>query len=404
MNIIIIGGGAAGYFAAIRAAELAPEAEVSILERGKEVLGKVKISGGGRCNVTHACWDPRELVAHYPRGQKALRGPFHHFGPGDTVEWFESRGVPLKVESDGRMFPTSDSSQSIIDCLQQAARQAGVKVITRCRVERLEPPAEAGQPWRVHSSQGPFQADRLMVATGSNPQVWKQLQALGHSIVPPVPSLFTFNIKDERIQDLPGISVPHATLSVSGSKLQAEGPLLLTHWGMSGPAILKLSAWGARELHALNYQFELRVNWLGTKRREQTESELRELKQRQAKRFVSKHSSFQLPARLWHSLLQAAGIPEDCRWADLNKAQLKALSGELTEGSYAVHGKSTFKEEFVTCGGVALKEVDFRTMASRKLPGLYFAGEVLDIDAITGGFNFQAAWTGGYLAGTSLAQ
>jgi len=400
MKIVIIGGGAAGFMAAITCAEANPAAKVLVLERGKEVLQKVKISGGGRCNVTHACFVPKELVKHYPRGEKELIGPFHRFCSGDMLDWLDKRQVATKIEDDGRIFPTTDSSQTIIDCLLQHVRKAGAKVLTGQRVERLQ---QQNEQWLVFTKKETFQADKLLVATGSNPSMWKLLEELGHEVVPPVPSLFTFNIKDERIRDLPGLSVPKATVKVLGTKLEASGPLLITHWGMSGPAILKLSAWGARELYELGYKFDIQVNWLGANSSEDLRDILLDYKSAFAKKQIFSHPQFGLPQRLWKTFVQAAKIPSDLRWADLNKKQLNRLVTELTQGQFKVNGKSTFKEEFVTAGGVELKEVDFKTFASKKRPNLYFAGEVLNIDAITGGFNFQAAWTGGWIAGHAMA-
>lgn len=401
MNIVIIGGGAAGFFAAITCAEANPAARVSILERGQAVLQKVKVSGGGRCNATHACFDARELVRHYPRGSRELLAPFLRFGPQDTVQWFERRGVRLKTEADGRMFPVSDDSQTIVECLWQAARRAGVQVLTGARVEGLEPGA-AG--WRIRiGRQESLHADRVMVAAGSSEAVWDMLAALGHRIVPPAPSLFTFNIRDERLRELAGISVPRASLQAPGQKLDALGPLLVTHWGLSGPAVLRLSAWGARDLHALGYHFDLKINWLGDENTSAVLETLNALKQTQAKKQALANAQFQLPQRLWERLCAAAGISAGQRWADLDKKTLQGLATELSAGLYAVQGKSTFKEEFVTAGGVDLREVNFKTFSSKLFPHLYFAGEVLDIDAITGGFNFQAAWTGGWIAGHAMA-
>lgn len=400
-RIVVIGGGAAGFFGAIRCAELNPEAEVIILEAGKEALNKVRISGGGRCNVTHACFVPKDLSKNYPRGERELIGPFHRFSTGDTIEWFEKRGVPTKIEEDGRMFPTTDKSQTIIDCLQDSARKAGVKVLMQQRVHQLEPPAEGRAHWLVHTKAHSYPADAVLIATGSSPAVWKMLAGLGHHIIDPVPSLFTFNIKDPRIEGLPGVSVPKAEVKVQGSKLSATGPLLITHWGMSGPAILRLSAWGARELAARQYHFTIRVNWVN-RHVEQVREELESLRREEPKKQPFANPQFGLPARLWRSLLSHAGIPEQARWAELGKKAMNKLTEELAQGSYTVNGKSTFKEEFVTAGGVSLKEVDFKTFQSKLFSGLFFAGEVLDIDAITGGFNFQAAWTGGWIAGSSL--
>lgn len=403
MNILVVGGGAAGFFGAIRAATCNPKATVTILERGKEVLTKVKISGGGRCNLTHACFVPRDLVKFYPRGEKELLGPFHVFAPGDTVHWFESRGVPTKIEADGRMFPVSNQSQSVIDCLLDAARTAGVRVKTQQRVEDILPPSAPGAPWTVICQGESYHADRLFIATGSSTGMWDILERIGLKLVPPVPSLFSFNIKDTRIQDLPGLAVPMAQLTVEGTKLQASGPLLITHWGMSGPAILRLSAWGARELNQKAYSFSLRVNWINQKP-DDTIQLLEAQKVDEARKVVSAQPLFGLPTRLWKNLVSGAGITDDKRWADLTKKELHALATELSQGKYPVTGKSTFKDEFVTSGGVDLKEIQFKTFECKRFPGLFLAGETLNIDAITGGFNFQAAWTGGWIAGSSMSE
>ncbi|GJM32959.1 MAG: flavoprotein [Saprospiraceae bacterium] len=402
LKIIIIGGGAAGFFAAIRAAELNPEAKIIILERGRDVLGKVKISGGGRCNVTHACFVPSELVKNYPRGAKELKGPFHKFCCGDTVEWFETRGVSTKIEEDGRMFPISDRSQSIIDCLVTATQQYGIAVKTQHRVDGLIPPSESIPHWQVQTNGQILAADRVMMASGSNPKMWAMLADLGHKIIPPVPSLFTFNIKDKRIEGLPGIAVPDAEVKILNTKLTARGPLLITHWGMSGPAILKLSAWGARALAEFNYRFTIQVNWTNCYEDDIRES-LNDQKSGHPKKQIFSNAQLGLPIRLWQRMVESAGIAPGLQWANLGKKQLNALVHEIGQAQFEVNGKSTFKEEFVTAGGVDLKEVDFKTFASKILPGLYFAGEVLNIDAITGGFNFQAAWTGGWIAGEGLS-
>ena len=396
-DIVIVGGGAAGFFAAINAAEMAPEARICILERGKEVLTKVRISGGGRCNVTHAEFLPKELTRNYPRGEKELRGPFHSFMTGDTIDWFEKRGVPLKIEEDGRMFPMSDSSETIIDLFLQESKRLKIDVLTKRAVQALQ---KNNDVWDVKTSQENFVAKKLFLATGSNPKIWKLLENLGHSIIPGVPSLFTFNITDKRIQDLPGVAT-NASVRLRKENLETSGPLLITHWGMSGPAILKLSAWGARELSEKK-NFEIEVNWLPEISLEDVQEELLRLKQENAKQSPHKYAQFQLPKRLWQSLLIAVGIDPEVRWADLNKQQLESLTQELTKGTFQVHGKSTFKEEFVTAGGVELKEVNFKTFESKICPGLFLAGEVLNIDAITGGFNFQNAWTGGYLAAKAM--
>lgn len=399
-DILIAGGGAAGFFTATNIAETNPKLKIAILERGKEVLSKVRISGGGRCNVTHACFIPDELVKFYPRGEKELRGPFNRFCSGDTIEWFERHGVELKIEEDGRMFPVTDSSQTIIDCFLDTAKKLGIQILLGESIQSLY---KAEDHWKIETNREVFLAGKLVMATGSNPKMWDMLQKMGHTIVPPVPSLFTFNIKDSRIKDLMGVSAT-ASVKVKGTKLEAAGPLLITHWGMSGPAILRVSAWGARELFAKNYQFVLQVNWLNDVYADDCEEQLRELKQEHAKKTVVKRSPFDFPNRLWESLVTAAGIGPETRWADLSKNHLQALASQLTNGEYNVNGKSTFKEEFVTAGGIDLKEVNFKTMESKLLPGMYFAGEILNIDAITGGFNFQNAWTGGYIAAQSIVE
>jgi predicted Rossmann fold flavoprotein len=403
LNIIIIGGGAAGFFAAIRAAECNPDAQVIILEKSKDILGKVKVSGGGRCNLTHACFVPRELSKFYPRGEKELLGPFNRFASGDTIEWFEKRGVKTKIEADGRMFPVSDDSQTIVDCLWAAARKSGVNIFTNTALKVLHAPSASNPNWIIETAQQKLFAQQVMIASGSSPSMWAILAQLGHTIIEPVPSLFTFNIKDSRLTDLLGISVPLAEVKVEGSKLSSTGPLLITHWGMSGPAILKLSAWGARELATLQYKFAIRINWIMAKL-EDTRQDLEDLKQEDGRKMVSANTQFGLPIRLWKRLVAAAGIRDDKRWADLSKKEIQTLAEELTQGRFQVNGKSTFKEEFVTAGGVDLKEVDFKTFGSKLFPGLFFAGEVLNIDAITGGFNFQAAWTGGWIAGEAMAK
>nr|WP_024982201.1 NAD(P)/FAD-dependent oxidoreductase [Flavobacterium succinicans] len=397
-DCLIVGGGAAGFFTAINIVERNPKAKVAILERGAEVLGKVRISGGGRCNVTHACFEPNELVKFYPRGEKELRGPFHQFCSRDTIEWFERHGVALKIEDDGRMFPVSNSSQTIIDCFLKATQQLGIKVLTGQSVQSI---FKKDNYWKIDTQNQNYQADKLILATGSNPKIWEMLQQFGHAIIPPVPSLFTFNSKDPRIKELPGVSAK-VTVRVKDTKLEATGPLLITHWGMSGPAILKLSAWGARILHDKNYQFTLLVNWLNTIDTEEAIAQLKTLKQEQAKKTVSKKSPFELTNRLWESLVLASGITTETKWADLSKTQLQNLAQQLTNGVFQINGKSTFKEEFVTAGGIDLKEINFKTMESKIHPNLYFAGEIVNIDAITGGFNFQNAWTSGFIVANAV--
>lgn len=397
-DIIIVGGGAAGFFTAINIVEKNPKLKVAILERGKNVLEKVRISGGGRCNVTHACFEPNELVKFYPRGEKELRGPFHQFCSGDTIEWFEKHGVELKIEEDGRMFPVSNSSQTIIDCYINATKKLGIQVLTSQSVQSI---FKSDAFWKIETQTENYLAEKLILATGSNPKIWELIQDFGHSIVTPVPSLFTFNIKDARIKDLPGVAVL-ATVKVKDTKLIATGPLLITHWGMSGPAILKLSAWGARILHDKNYQFTIFVNWLNDLEFDEVEKILKDLKLEHAKKAVSKKSPFDFPNRLWESIVLASDINTETKWADLSRNQLQNLAIQLTNASFQVNGKSTFKEEFVTAGGIDLKEINFKTMESKLHSNLYFAGEIANIDAVTGGFNFQNAWTSGYIVAESI--
>lgn len=399
-DIIIVGGGAAGFFTAINIVENNAKLKVAILERGKTVLEKVRISGGGRCNVTHACFIPNDLVKFYPRGEKELRGPFHQFCSGDTIEWFEKHGVELKIEEDGRMFPISDNSQTIIDCFISATQKLGIEILTGQSVQSI---FESDQFWKIETNYETFICQKLIMATGSNPKIWEMLSKLGHEIISPVPSLFTFNIKDSRIKDLMGVSA-FAKVKVKDSKLEANGPLLITHWGMSGPGILRLSAWGARELFDKNYQFTLQVNWLNEVDFDEAMDTLKELKQEHAKKAVSKKSPFEFPNRLWESLVLASGIDSETKWADLSKKQLTDLANQLTNGEFQVNGKSTFKEEFVTAGGINLKEINFKTMESKLHKNLFFAGEVVNIDAITGGFNFQNAWTSGFILAKAITE
>ena len=399
-DILIVGGGAAGFFSAINIVERNPKLKVAILERGKEVLSKVRVSGGGRCNVTHACFEPNELVKYYPRGEKELRGPFHQFCSGDTIEWFEKHDVELKIEDDGRMFPVSNSSQTIIDCFLTASHKLGITIFTGQSVQSI---FKKDNCWKIETQTENYLAEKLILATGSNPKIWDMLHTFGHAIVTPVPSLFTFNIKDPRIKELPGIAT-QVNVKVIGSKLESTGSLLITHWGMSGPAILKLSAWGARILHDKNYQFAIEVNWLNDIETEEAETLLKELKQEHAKKTVAKKSPLELQNRLWESLVLASGIDAETKWADLSKIQLHNLASQLTKGIFQVNGKSTFKEEFVTAGGIDLKEINFKTMESKIHPNLYFAGEIVNIDAITGGFNFQNAWTSGFIVANAIAE
>lgn len=399
-DVIIIGGGAAGFFAAINIAEQNPNLKVAILERGKEVLTKVKVSGGGRCNVTHAEFVPQELIHNYPRGEKELLGPFHKFMTGDTIEWFENRGVALKIEEDGRMFPVSNSSQTIIDCFLSEAKKHHVEVLLNHSVKKI---SESDNSYKIETIQGNFITPKLVVATGSNPKIWNLLEELGHTISKPVPSLFTFNIKDERIQDIPGVVALNVEVKVIDTHLWSEGPLLITHWGMSAPSILKLSAFGALELAKRDYKFAIEINFIRQSFNDCLDV-LKTLKQDFAKKMVFKSTQFDLPKRLWHKLVLASHMTTETRWADLNKQQLEALASQLTKAVFNVDGKSTFKEEFVTAGGITLKEINFKTFESKLYKHLYFAGEVINVDAVTGGFNFQNAWTSAFIVAKSISE
>ncbi len=404
-RIIIVGGGAAGFFAAIACAEAARDAEVTILERSPQFLTKVRISGGGRCNVTHHCFEPRELTKRYPRGERALIAPFHKFQPHDTVEWFESRGVKLKTESDGRMFPVTDSSQTIIDCMVRETSRLGVKMFANRSVERVSKSADG--TFELSLSNGEtMTCDRLLLATGGcrTPVLGALAVSLGHTLEPPVPSLFTFHINVPWLRELSGVSLEDVEVSVPDAGLRERGALLVTHWGLSGPAILRLSAWGARELNRLDYKFRLLINWLPRRSFEEITRELNSRRQSQPAKLTVNTALAPLTARLWEQLLVSSGIVRETRWSELSNAQLHCLVLQLVRCEFQVTGKSLNKDEFVTCGGVRLSEVDFKTMQSRVCPGLFFAGEVLDIDGITGGFNFQAAWTTGWLAGRAMPQ
>jgi len=409
-DVIIIGGGAAGFFAAINIAEKNPKLKVIILERGKEGLQKVRISGGGRCNVTHAEFIPSELVLNYPRGEKELLGPFHQFMTGDTIEWFAKRGVELKIEDDGRMFPITDSSKTIIDCFLNEAKKHKVKVLYNQSVTSLSPRAchtelveVQSRGFEISTKDRNYTCNKLLVATGSNTKIWSLLEGLGYTISQPVPSLFTFDIKDERIKDIPGVVAQDVEVKVLGTDLYSEGPLLVTHVGLSAPAILKLSAFGAIELAKHNYKFEIEVNFIRQSFDDCLDN-LKELKHELAKKTVYKSAQLDLPKRLWQKLVLASNMNKDTRWADMNKSQLENLASQLTQTVFKVDGKSTFKEEFVTAGGVDLKEINFKTFESKLHNNLYFAGEVINVDAITGGFNFQNAWTGAYIAAKSISQ
>ena len=399
-KVIIIGGGAAGFFTAINAKEMNPELDITILEKGKEVLQKVKISGGGRCNVTHACFEPKELVQFYPRGEKELLGPFHQFMTGDTFEWFENNGIPLKIEKDNRVFPESNSSQTIVDCFLNKTKRLGISVLKNHGVTTIQKQANS---WLVITKEKQFVCDAVVMAAGSSKKVWELSKALRHSIISPVPSLFTFNIKDTRIKDLLGISVPNASVQLEDTNLEASGPLLITHWGMSGPAILKLSAFGARVLAEKNYEYQVQVNWL-SRPTHKIVNVLLNLKKKHSKKQVIVRSPFEeIPKRLWERFVLATTIKTSFNWADVSHEQIDALANQLTKSIFTAKGKSTFKEEFVTAGGVDLKEINFKNFESKLQNNLFFVGEVLNIDAVTGGFNFQNAWTGGWLCAKALA-
>ncbi len=400
VDLIVVGGGAAGFFAAITCAEHSDKS-VLILEKTSQLLHKVKISGGGRCNVTHDCFEPRELTRSYPRGEKSLIGPFHRFGAADTVDWFAGRGVTLKTEADGRMFPITDDSQTIVDTLLGAARAAGVEVHTSEGVSSIVRHDDGFEV--VTDSGASYTAANVLLATGGTRLAAgaRLAERLGHELQPATPSLFTFKIQDPRIDGLQGLAVTAAEVSVQHSKLRSSGPVLITHWGLSGPGILRISAWGARELAERDYRFDISVNWLPAA---DPAAVVADKRRTEAKRQLSSRSPFDaIPKRLWLRLLAAADIADTTTWSQLGKAQATHLVDQLTASTFAVAGKSTNKDEFVTCGGVSLDEIDFRTMQSKLVPGLYFAGEVVDVDGITGGFNFQNAWTGGFIAGSDIA-
>jgi predicted Rossmann fold flavoprotein len=400
----VVGGGAAGFFAAITCAEAWAEGDVTILERGSRFLDKVRISGGGRCNVTHACFDAGELSRRFPRGEQALIGAFRRFQASDTVAWFEARGAKLKTETDGRMFPMSDSSQTIMDCLLRAAATSKVKLRLNSGVERAVKLPGGGFELSLSNGET-LRCDRLLLATGGcrGAAAGQLAVSLGHTLEAPVPSLFTFHIATPWLRALAGISVGAVEASVAGTALRERGALLVTHWGLSGPVILRLSAWGARALHDLQYYFSLQLNWLPHLHAEEISAELATRSKGQPARFVIHMPFPPLPARLWEQLVLAAGVARDTRWAALSRAARHRLLQQLIRTEFQVTGKSLNKDEFVTCGGVRLGEVNFKTMESRICPGLHFAGELLDLDGITGGFNFQASWTTGWLAGRAMA-
>jgi predicted Rossmann fold flavoprotein len=409
IRIAVIGGGAAGYFGAIACAEKHDNAEVTIFEGTRQPLYKVGISGGGRCNVTHHCFEPEELAKGYPRGSRELLGAFSQFQPRDTVAWFAQRGVKLKVEEDGRMFPVTDLSTTIIDCLQKNAANAGVIVRTGARITAIRKIDEAASsPFELELKNSErVHFDQVLLATGSSPQGYQFAESLGHKIIPCVPSLFTFSIKDPRLTGLSGLSFAtvRLTLLTEGKRrLEQTGPVLITHWGLSGPAVLKLSAFGARQLYTTRYQADLLVDWIPDHDVNSLLEEFHTYREQHPKRAVMTGCHLPLPRRFWERIIVLAEVDDDLTWSHCTRAAMKQIATELTEGRFRIVGKGEFKDEFVTCGGVDLKEVDFRTMESRICPGLYLAGEILDIDGITGGYNFQSAWTTGWLAGRSMGR
>ncbi|MDE0721751.1 MAG: NAD(P)/FAD-dependent oxidoreductase [Flavobacteriales bacterium] len=398
MRVAIIGGGAAGFFSAFSVKEHHPNSKVTIFEKSNKLLSKVKVSGGGRCNVTNACFSPSKLSKSYPRGGKHLKKAFSVFQTKDTVEWFSRRGVELKAEEDGRMFPTTDNSQTIIDCFLKEAAQKNIKILEQSPIRKIVPENEG---YTLHLEGTSEHFNKVIIATGGSPKMsgFYWLQQLGHSISPPLPSLFTFNIPGDQVKILMGLVVENATVRIQGTKLSHSGPVLITHWGMSGPAILKLSAWGARELAENNYNFNIQINWLSIKSDEAANEIIdKELLKIRKKKIINA-CPFDLPNRMWKFLLEKVEINPDSVWLDLSKKNRNKLLNILLNDIYEVKGKTTFKEEFVTCGGIKLSDISMTSMESRVCKNLYFAGEVLDIDGITGGFNFQGAWTTGYIAG-----
>ncbi len=406
--LVVIGGGAAGFFCAVNAAKLHPELQVLLLEKSSKVLSKVKVSGGGRCNVTHACFNVTDMLKKYPRGASFLKKAFQHFFTTHTIEWFQQRGVPLKKEVDGRMFPSSNTSQTIVDCLMREASKYNVEVRLQADVKQVDigetsPDAKFAL---TLADQKIIKADYLCIASGGYPKStqFEWLTKIGHTIQPPVPSLFTFNIPKNPLTQLMGISVENAMVKIAGSKLQQSGPMLITHWGLSGPAILKLSAWAARELEQSNYDFKIHVNWVTAYHENSLKEKIQQVRFEIASQKIANRNPFGIPSRLWEYFMQQCGIDANCRWADLPAKEQNKLVKILTAQELEVHGKTTFKEEFVTAGGIQLSEVDANTMESKLHPQLYFAGEVLDVDGVTGGFNFQNAWTTGWVAANAITQ
>ncbi len=402
-QMVVIGGGAAGFFCAVNAARMNPSLKVLIVEKTGKLLSKVKVSGGGRCNVTHACFDIPELSKRYPRGQHFVKKAFHQFFTTDTVQWFEERGVKLKAEADGRMFPVTDSSQTIIDCLLREVNKYGIEIMMNAEVRSAE---KKGNTFEIQLADARLlAADYLCIACGGYPKLsmFQWLINLGHSIEEPVPSLFTFNMPGNPITKLMGVSVENARVKIIGTKLEQEGPLLITHWGLSGPAVLKLSAWGARELKERNWEFGISISWLPGYNEQQLAEKFQSLRFEMAIQKIVNKNPFGLPQRLWEYLLMFSEVNVERRWADMPAKEQNRLIRNLCSCTFAIKGKTTFKEEFVTAGGIKLNEADPNTMMSKKVPNLFFAGEILDVDAVTGGFNFQHAWTSGFIAAKSIA-
>ena len=401
-DLVVIGGGAAGFFGAIQAAERKPGLKVLILEKTTKLLTKVRVSGGGRCNVTHNNFNPFELARHYPRGEKALKGLFKSFQAEDTVRWFESKGVALKAEEDGRMFPTTDDSQTIIDCLMEQALSRKIRLELSAPVSSVK---KQNNIFVVETSQGVFEADKVLIAAGGNAQAqaYQWIADIGHTIIKPIPSLFTFNESEKKFKDLMGVSVPQAEVKIAGTKFVQQGPLLITHWGLSGPAVIKLSAWAAEYLNGIHYTFQALVSWIGPMKEMEFMEGLQEHKKQRGKQKVTTNPLFGLPHRLWQKLCELSEIEETKIWAEVPQKNMNKLMENTIRCPFQIKGKTTFKEEFVTCGGVDLKEIDLETLQSKLVPGLFFAGEVLHIDGETGGFNFQAAWTTAYVAARTIA-
>jgi hypothetical protein len=401
-RLIVIGGGAAGFFCAVNAARLSPQLEVIILEKSNKLLSKVKVSGGGRCNVTHACYSIAEMIKKYPRGAAFLKKAFHHFFTNDTIAWFAERGVVLKTEADGRMFPVTDSSQTIIDCLMKEANKYNVEIRMNKEVKQL---VVAEQFEIQFADESILHADFICIASGGYPKIMQYgwLKKSDHAVEEPVPSLFTFNMPGNSITALMGVAVENAAVKIVGSKLSESGPLLITHWGMSGPAVLKLSAWGAKELAKVDYAFSISVNWIPDFNENSLRDKMQQLRFELAAQKIINRNPFALPNRLWEYLLVQSGIHPDLRWADLPAKEQNKFIKNLCAQEFAVKGKTTFKEEFVTAGGIELSEIDFNTMQSKKHAGLFFAGEIINVDGITGGYNFQNAWTTGWIAATAIA-